>query len=158
MSPPPQANAILKWLDETFPFVGPEEYEALCVEMTEKLLALRDPKTGAQVVSKVWRHNELYSGPYAETDADLYLGFAEYYRVSWSTTLGGFSAEVIEDNDIKWSGDHASNDPDVVPGVLFTNRPIGEGQRPSIIDLAPTILQLYGAPTDDLDGKALKFR
>lgn len=138
--------------------VDKAEYEALCAEITEKLLALRDPETGAQVVSKVWRHHELYTGEYAETDADLYLGFAEYYRVSWSTTLGGFSAKVIEDNDLKWSGDHASNDPDVVPGVLFTNRPLDGGQKPSIIDLAPTILQLYGVPIDDLDGRTLTFR
>lgn len=139
-------------------FVDEEEYEALCVEITEKLLALRDPANGKQVVSKVWRHHELYSGEYAETDADLYLGFAENYRVSWSTTTGGFSAEVIEDNDSKWSGDHASNDPDVVPGVLFSNRAIEDGQRPSVIDMAPTILALYGAPTEALDGKVVKFR
>ena len=138
--------------------VGDDEYEALCAEITEKLLALRDPKNGKQVVRRVWRHHELYTGEYAETDADLYLGFAENYRVSWSTTTGGFSAEVIEDNDSKWSGDHASNDPEVVPGVLFSNRKIADGQRPSIIDMAPTILALYGAPTEGLDGKIVTFQ
>ena len=138
--------------------VGEADYEALCKEITDKLLALRDPKNGKQVVRRVWRHHELYSGEYAETDADLYLGFAENYRVSWSTTTGGFSEQVIEDNDSKWSGDHASNDPEIVPGVLFSNRKIAPGQQPSIIDMAPTILSLYGAPIEELDGKAVTFK
>src|SRR6185503_9106778 len=75
--------------------VPQEEYDALCAEITGKLLALRDPANG---------------------EADLFLGFAANCRVSWSTTLGGFSREVFEDNESKWSGDHACNDPEVVPG------------------------------------------
>ncbi len=138
--------------------VPQSEYEALCEEIKQKLLALRDPQDGAQVVNKVWRHHELYTGPHADKDADLYLGFAPYYRISWSTTVGGFSAEVLEDNDNKWSGDHASNDPDVVPGILVSNRPLAEGQTPAIVDMTPTILGLFGVDAGGLDGRVLQFQ
>lgn len=134
------------------------EYDALCAEITQKLLALRDPATGEAAVRRVWRHDELYHGPWADSDADLFLGFAANYRVSWSTTLGGFSRQAFEDNDSKWSGDHACNDPEVVPGVLFTNRPLAEGLHPRIIDMAPTILSLLGVEPEGMDGKLLPFR
>ena len=133
------------------------DYDALCQEITDKLLAYRDPENGAQVIDKVWRHDEVYSGEYADDDADLYIGFAEFYRVSWSTTTGGFSAEILEDNDSKWSGGHASNNPDVVPGILFSSAQLGDGQRPAIIDMAPTILSLFGAPAEGMDGVVLDF-
>ncbi|MEM7203048.1 MAG: alkaline phosphatase family protein [Planctomycetota bacterium] len=138
--------------------VEPEDRDALCKEITDKLMALRDPANDAAVVRRVWRDDELYHGPHAATDADLTVGFAEYYRISWVNTTGGFSADVIADNDSKWSGDHASNDPDVVPGILFANRPLATGQNPAIIDMAPTILALFGAPLDGLDGRALALR
>lgn len=133
------------------------DYDELCEEIKQKLLALRDPQNGARVIDSVLRHDEVYTGEYADDDADLYIGFAEYYRVSWSTTSGGFSAAVIEDNDSKWSGGHASNDPDVVPGILFSSTKLTPNQKPAIIDMAPTILSVFGAPTGGMDGVPLEF-
>jgi hypothetical protein len=70
--------------------------------------------------------------------------FAEGYRASWTTAVGGVPEDLFEDNIKRWSGDHIV-DPALVPGVLLMNRPFrGEGAR--LVDLAPTILAALGAP------------
>jgi bisphosphoglycerate-independent phosphoglycerate mutase (AlkP superfamily) len=61
---------------------------------------------------------------------------------------------VIEDNPKPWCGDHCV-DPALVPGVLFSSRPI-VAENPGIEDLAPTALQLFGVPLPAwMDGKPL---
>ena len=49
---------------------------------------------------------------------------------------------VFVDNDRPWSGDHCV-DPELVPGVLFSDREI-RSESPGIVDLAPTILAQFG--------------
>jgi len=62
---------------------------------------------------------------------------------------------VFEDNTRHWQADHCV-DSELVPGVLFCNRKL-EAKDPEIIDLAPTILNLFGIkPPLFIDGKAMK--
>ena len=49
---------------------------------------------------------------------------------------------VLSDNDSPWSADHCA-DPQEVPGVIFSNRPI-VAKAPSLIDVAPSILKEFG--------------
>jgi len=49
---------------------------------------------------------------------------------------------LIEPNTSPWSGNHLMA-PEVVPGVLLVDRPIG-GDGWNLTDLAPTILTWYG--------------
>ena len=85
---------------------------------------------------------------------DLLVDFAEVYRISWSSSMGGVALGQFEDNVKKWSGDHII-DPDRVPGVLFMNRPFrGDGAR--LTDLAPTILAALGVPKGPaMEGESL---
>jgi bisphosphoglycerate-independent phosphoglycerate mutase (AlkP superfamily) len=84
----------------------------------------------------------------------LLINFSSGYRASWATPLGGLSAELFEDNPKKWTGDHAI-DPSLVPGVLFMNRQFHD-DRPSLVDLAPTILGALGVPAGPaMEGKSL---
>jgi len=80
--------------------------------------SLRDPERGNLAVRDVVIGDQVYSGPYASEAPDLFVNFANGYRVSWETPLGGIPAGLFEDNVKKWSGDHVI-DPDLVPGVLF---------------------------------------
>ena len=64
------------------------------------------------------------------------------YRGSWDTALGGTPAELIEDNDDRWSGDHCIAH-QIVPGILVTNRDVAVND-PNLTDLAPTILSEFG--------------
>jgi hypothetical protein len=95
-----------------------------------------------------------YRGPYKEQAPDLIVGYDRGYRVSWEAAIGRTSCEVFHDNKKAWSGDHCV-DPSVVPGILFSNRPIST-ENPRLLDLAPTILDLFGiTPPDYMDGKIL---
>ena len=79
----------------------------------------------------------------------------EHYRVGWQTALGEVPPQVFEDNLKAWSGDHCSVDPDLVPGVLFSNVRLNRSD-PWIGDIHPTILGLLGLePEEGLDGRSL---
>ena len=72
--------------------------EALRAQLTRDLLELKDPETGIRPLLKVYRREDVYSGPYLEETPDLLLGFRDGYRISWQTALGGIPKEVFEDN------------------------------------------------------------
>ncbi len=134
--------------------VSPEEYESLRSRLIQDLLALRDPKTGEAPILRVYRREEVYSGPYVSETPDLILGMNEGYRISWQTALGGIPKDVFEDNLKKWSGDHCSADPSITAGVFLCNRKLS-ASGVGVIDIAPTVLELFGLPSSpDMDGKS----
>ena len=118
------------------------EADALKKELAAKLLALRDPSSGAQVITRMDAATEVYSGPYVAQAPDLIVGYARGYRSGWPTVLGGFSPDVLDDNTEPWSGDHCM-DYTQVPGILLSNRKI-QASSPSLTDIAPTILAEFG--------------
>ena len=134
------------------------ETEALKREVREKLVAWSDDATGTPVADTVYTREEIFWGAETGNAPDLYIGFADGYRASWQTAIGGAPRGLIEDNLKKWSGDHLV-DPKLIPGVLFANFAIA-GAEPSIYDLCPTVLTLCGFDGEeiaamDLDGKSL---
>ncbi len=134
--------------------VRKEDAARLKREIIEKLKSLRDPERPGSPVSEVYDRDLAYKGPYVEDAPDLVVGFAPGYRVAWETVTGGFGERVISDNTRPWSGDHNMN-PSQVPGMLFSNRPLDVGQ-PHIMDIAPTVLDLFGVPIPaHMDGKPI---
>jgi predicted AlkP superfamily phosphohydrolase/phosphomutase len=118
------------------------------------MAGLVDTAAGAPGIRSVSRREDIYSGAYVNDSPDLLINFHPGFRVSWETTVGGFSHELFEDNTRRWSGDHII-DPDAVPGILFMNRKSMESQA-NIIDLAPTILHhLNATPGESMEGKSL---
>jgi len=122
--------------------VTEEERDALLGEITEKLLDVKDPKNGKQVITKIYRAEDIYSGPFLEDAPDLVIGYNSGYRASWETVLGSFPKEIMRDNKQKWSGDHLI-EADLVPGILLSNKKIA-AEHPTLRDLAPTILGEFG--------------
>jgi bisphosphoglycerate-independent phosphoglycerate mutase (AlkP superfamily) len=87
----------------------------------------------------------------------LIIGYASGYRASWNCAVGRVTREVLEENTKSWSGDH-SIDPRHVPGVFFSNWKL-EDKTPSLSDLAPTILSLFGVRKHKFhDGKVLTLK
>jgi predicted AlkP superfamily phosphohydrolase/phosphomutase len=124
--------------------VAPDEAAALSQRIEDGLTGLKDPVTGGVAIRGATGRNAAYSGPFAAESPDLVVRFAEGYRASWTTAVGGVPADLFEDNVKRWSGDHIV-DPALVPGVLLMNQPFrSEGAR--LVDLAPTILAALGAP------------
>jgi predicted AlkP superfamily phosphohydrolase/phosphomutase len=120
---------------------GPES-DNLIREIARKLEEVIDPQTGAKVVLKAYVSKDVYQGPYLEMAPDIILGFNRGYRISWSSPLGSFPKEILEDNKQKWSGDHMSA-AEVIPGVLVANRKI-RVESPALYDLTATILDIFG--------------
>jgi predicted AlkP superfamily phosphohydrolase/phosphomutase len=134
--------------------VDPEQRDALLEELREKLLAVRDPENGRPVIAEVDRTDKVYSGPNVSKAPDLIVGYHRGYRASWATTLGDMTNDVLSDNTSAWSADHCMA-ASQLPGVVFANRPIMR-ERPSLVDMAPTILELFGVqPPDSMKGGSL---
>ncbi|HWE37388.1 MAG TPA: alkaline phosphatase family protein [Isosphaeraceae bacterium] len=131
-----------------------EEADELREEIKQRLEALVDPADGAGAVKRVYIASRFYKGPYKDNGPDLIPGYQRGYRVSWETAIGKTTEGVFHPNAKAWSGDHCV-DPSLVPGILFCNRPIAN-ENPRLMDLAPTVLSLFGAKVPDyMDGKAL---
>ncbi len=122
--------------------VSAEEVPALVREIQGKLEGLVDPQTGEVAVRRIYATADLYPGPYLDRGPEMLLGFNPGYRASWEAALGAVTPEVFGDNTKAWSGDHCI-DPELVPGVIFSNRVI-DAMEPRIIDIAPTVLKLFG--------------
>ncbi|HXM92752.1 MAG TPA: alkaline phosphatase family protein [Candidatus Dormibacteraeota bacterium] len=130
------------------------EAEVLQRQIVEQLLAVRDPKDRQPVVTRVDRAAEAYSGPDVSQAPDLIVGYNRGFRVGWESVLGGIPANVLEDNNEPWSGDHCI-DFTKVPGVVLSNRKI-RAENPSLTDIAPTILEEFGiARPDTMKGRSI---
>jgi predicted AlkP superfamily phosphohydrolase/phosphomutase len=132
------------------------ETEELKAELVAKLSGLKDDKDGETTIHRVMQSSKIYSGPYVENAPDLVIGYNVGYRASWDSVTGKVNDIVFEDNKKKWSGDHCLS-PGLVPGVFFCNKKLAVNS-PHIMDIAPTVLQLFGLDVPEyMDGKPLKF-
>jgi predicted AlkP superfamily phosphohydrolase/phosphomutase len=130
------------------------EADRLREEIAERLTGLMDEEEGENAVKRVYIASRFYRGPYKDDGPDLIPGYQRGYRVSWETAIGRTTDRVFHPNTKAWSGDHCV-DPSLVPGIFFCNRTIEE-TRPRLLDLGPTVLQMFGiAVPDYMDGRAL---
>jgi predicted AlkP superfamily phosphohydrolase/phosphomutase len=123
-------------------------------EISKKLEALRDPLDNSETIRKVHDSAAAYRGLYAQEAPDLIVGYHPGYRVSWDSITGTVEPEIFSDNLKAWSGDHHV-DPELVPGILFSNKKITKA-RPHITDLAPTVLSLFAVkPPPYMEGEVI---
>ncbi|MFN2136282.1 MAG: alkaline phosphatase family protein [Candidatus Promineifilaceae bacterium] len=130
------------------------EYDRVRSQIMARLLDLRDPETGENVVAAVYRREELYEGDYLEMAPDIvfmptrleYFGFGEY-------EFG--SHKIIEAMERGISGTHRMNGIFLAYGAAIRRGVELEGS--SLVDLAPTILHLMGLPVPNyMDGRILE--
>ena len=128
------------------------ESAVLKEELRRKLDGLVDPASGAIGITGMFDCDGIYAGPYVDNAPDLIVGYGAGFRASWDAVMGKVTSRIFEDNTKAWSGDHCV-DPRLVPGVLFSNRKITV-EKPAIVDVAPTILKLFGLELPSyFDGK-----
>jgi predicted AlkP superfamily phosphohydrolase/phosphomutase len=131
--------------------VSPSDRGALIDRLSRELESWIDNVSGGRVVSRTFRPP---GARHPERAPDLLVGFAAGFRSSDTSASGIPEPEMVVPNTDKWSGDHCM-DPSLVPGVLFSSRKLRE-RRASLVDLAPTILSLYGlSPAGAIEGKPL---
>ncbi len=107
------------------------------------------------MVDAVYKRDDIYKGPFLQNASELQVGFADGYRVSWQSSLGGSPPGLVYPNMKKWSGDHGSFDYKQTSGTLISSRPLAGGSV-DIMDIAPTVLKYFGVPIpSDIDGKPI---
>ncbi len=124
--------------------VEPAAAQALKQELIGRLRGLRDDERSCEAITEVWDSHEALAGPYVDNAPDLIIGYRTGYRADWDAAVGRVAGQAICDNTRSWSGDHCM-DPRQVPGILFSNIPFAKKQ-PALVDLAPSILELFGIP------------
>lgn len=130
-----------------------EEADALLQKLEEELYALRDPETAELVVDEVLKKEKIYSGQFVEEATDLFFAMKD---LSYLPYPGRLDSKALFGRPVNnWSGTHRFNgilmlkDPDIKKGVSLGHS--------SIMDLAPTILYLFGLPVPkDMDGRVLE--
>lgn len=128
---------------------GPQE-AALLAEIKAKLEAEVDPKTGKHPVLACDLASVVYTGARVKEAPDLLVGYDSGYGNSDASATGRIPNELLVDNSPAshkgklgtFNGNHLMH-PDVVPGVLLSNRPVREG-RFRLEDLTVEILRQYG--------------
>lgn len=129
---------------------GDQEYEALRDQVSGLLMTLTDPETGAGVIERVYRREELYHGSNLERMPDLVAEPVEGYQLSpW------FNGDLVFEPITRIVGDHRLN------GIIFVDgahvrEGCSEATGATILDVAPTVLHLLGVPIpSDMDGQVL---
>ena len=136
--------------------VEPEAESRIKADITQRLMALVDPVTGRRPVHAIHDAAKVYKGPYARSGPDLVVGFAEGYRFSWKAAIGEMEKEVFTFNTRSWGGDHCV-DRSLVPGIFICNRKLDLSAGVGLVDMAPTVLDLFGVPVPaHMDGKVCR--
>jgi len=130
------------------------ETEEVVRRISERLLELRDPANGRQVIEAVYPASKYFHGEAAGAAPDLVVGYAPGYRSSWQTALGAVPKATIEDNKDEWRGDHCIAS-ERVPGVWLSNRR-SKIADPHLRDVTVTVLAAFGiAPGPGMRGRPL---
>ena len=131
------------------------EAEALLAELMAKLEAFVDPKTGQHAVLRCDRASKVYTGARLGEAPDILVGYDAGYGNSDASSTGRIPNELLVDNSPANHVDKLGNEelgtfngshlmhPDVVQGVLLSNRPVREG-RFDLEDLTVEILHQFG--------------
>lgn len=126
----------------------PDEREAICEELSEKLSDIRSPD-GEVVCRDVLRAEDVYDGPHVETGPELVVEQAPGVHID-----GGIGAEGVFADSQKWSGENTMQGIFMAWGDDITEE--FDADRIGITDIGPTILHLHERPIPkSMDGTVL---
>jgi predicted AlkP superfamily phosphohydrolase/phosphomutase len=128
------------------------EYEELKSDLARQAVALRDPRSGEPLIERVYRREEIYSGPYVARTPDLIVQPRGWEYMAFGHA--DFGSNRLVEPITGLSGHHRPE------GLLILAGPgVRAGARlegASILDLVPTILHaLDVAVPQGLDGRVL---
>jgi hypothetical protein len=109
--------------------VNPQNQAQAVQEIAERLRDWRG-SDGRPVVHQVYTRAEAFTGALSAYGPDLVIGYNAGYRGSAETGLGGWAVDAITRNTDHWGADHCV-DANLVPGVIFAKRGLGNFNRPS---------------------------
>lgn len=130
-----------------------ERKEALIQEIVGELERIVDPENGQRVVQQVYRGEDVYHGPYADSVPDLMISMKQEYVCSY--LLGNYSSVITDVHMSSKQGNHRLEGVFIASGdnVVSCSQPLGNLH---IEDVAPSVLYLMGLPVPiDIDGRVL---
>ncbi len=87
--------------------VTPEKVEEISARLIRELEAVVDLETGQRPVAKVYRREDMYTGPSTPMMPELLVGYTPGYRNASASVLGSTGKPTINLNPWAWSGDHS---------------------------------------------------
>lgn len=129
--------------------VPQSEYEAVRDEIVERFSALVDPDDGKPVLDRIYRREEVVSGPQAVDAPDLFPVCREY---SYELSDGLYSPRVLDDYRALPRGFHHM---DGIFGIAGPGIEPAGGLKASLYDIMPTALYLAGLKVPEVDGRVL---
>jgi predicted AlkP superfamily phosphohydrolase/phosphomutase len=137
--------------------VAPDARPQLLDQISHELGALEDPSSGDHVFARVYRREEIYSGPAFDMAPDLMLdSWSAGYRVApGREPTDGTIVEpaALAGVDAPWSADHRPEGIFVAAGPHIVS---GSAERLSLYDVCPTVLALLeSAVPEGLDGRVV---
>jgi predicted AlkP superfamily phosphohydrolase/phosphomutase len=124
------------------------------------MLSLVDPQAGGQVMSNCYRPHDLYHGPHTAKAPDLLPSWWEDGFLLDQSAAGQPAPASVErstsplEGGVEFAASHRLDGVLMISGGPVRKEFEFEGAR--IIDVAPTVLYLMGAPIpDDMDGRVL---
>ncbi|MDR4509899.1 MAG: alkaline phosphatase family protein [Candidatus Brocadiaceae bacterium] len=131
------------------------DYNSMCETIRNELYQLKNHQ-GREIIDKVYRREEIYSGPYVNEAPDIIYLFKDTHYVP---RLDVFYPSIFQEipSDTIVTGQHISSK---VDGIIMMQGPdIKPGSELSgahIMDITPTILYLMGLPIpENMDGRIL---
>jgi predicted AlkP superfamily phosphohydrolase/phosphomutase len=129
-----------------------QEYEDLRERIASEALALRDPYSGKLLVERVYRREEIYSGPSAARTPDLIVQPRGWEYMAFGHA--DFGSNRLVEPITGLSGHHRLDGLVMLAGAGV--KPGTQLDSAQILDLTPTILHAMGEPVPrDLDGRVL---
>ena len=129
--------------------VPQSEYESVRDEIVERFSALVDPDDGKPVLDRIYRREEVVSGPQAVDAPDLFPVCREY---SYELSDGLYSPRVLDDYRALPRGFHHM---DGIFGIAGPGVEPQSGLKASLYDIMPTALYLAGLKIPEVDGRVL---
>jgi len=131
--------------------VPQSRYEALCRQIIGRLLKLRDPVTSIPLVESAQMRGEVFSGPLVDRAPDILVRWSMDYQMMGLEALESYSQYEQDDSmmlqDWRQRGLFLAAGSGIAPGEVRARR---------IVDIAPTILAIYGANApEEMDGNVL---
>jgi predicted AlkP superfamily phosphohydrolase/phosphomutase len=120
------------------------EYEKVRDELSEFLMTVKDPVDGSPIIKKVFRREEIYSGPFIGEAADLIALPHDGYDLKGNLKAESFTSKSA------LVGMHTDWD-----ASFFVRGKKINVDRPHILDVMPSILHLFGMEGEDLDGRII---
>jgi predicted AlkP superfamily phosphohydrolase/phosphomutase len=131
-------------------------YEELCTTLIEHLQKTANPATGQPAVEFVARREEVYHGPHIERAPDILIRWSTQSVLAGLHTPGHAPIPSQPLPPPTQSGGHRLYGVLIAAGDCFRQK--ASWQETSIMDVAPTILHLFGTPIPkNIDGQVMSF-